>query len=252
LAVTGTDVRDDWMKRTGPFYPLLIAFRLQSSLPVAGGLEPTSEDLSRGGPWTIGVGVLIGLGLAVLATMLLWSPLVPAISATLLVAIWVFVTGGFAERGVVSSLLDLGGQTREVGSGHLLAAVLVRLGLLLGTAPAAWAMALVVSSVTGKLAWLVATRPPWDVPLDDEPEREPVAAGLTPPRWGVVGLIAVAAVVAFTGPWGVGLLVAATAMGWAAGRMRVSRATLVGTVELVALVAIAIAAPATVSPLVSR
>jgi TctA family transporter len=134
----------------------------------------------------------------------------------------------------------------------LLAAILVRLGLLLGTSPSGWAMALVASSIAGKLAWLVATRAPRDLPLDDESEVEPVAAGLTPPRWGVVGLIAICGVVAFTGPWGVGLLVAATAMGWGARRLGISRATLVGVVELAAMIAIAIAVPATVSPLVSR
>lgn len=250
--------RDQWMRRLGPFYPLLVAFQLQTDLPVARELRPDGEDIGRAAPWVIGVGALVGLGLAAVATLLLWTPLVPAIVAALLVALGVFTSGAFAERGLASAVVKGLGEVGSVGSGHLLAAVLVRLGLLLGTSTAAWTAALVVPLVVGKLALLVQVRPPWDLFTDEEePEAgsgdAALAEGLGLGAWAVILAVALAASIAFAGGWG--LLIAGLALGCGALGRRVAileRPAVVGLVEVIALVVIAASAPAEVSPLIAR
>jgi len=250
IGTMGADVRDDWMKRTGPFYPLLVAFRLHSELPVANQLEPTEEDLSQVAPWIMGVAIVWGGALALLATALLWSPLVPAIAATLLVAVAAFVTGAYAERGLVRLVLRQPEADAHLGSGHLLAAALVRLGILLGTAPSAWVPALVLSALAGKLTYLVTVRAPWD--LDTEAERQPLARGLSPVRWGIIGFIALLAAVAFAGAWGLAVVIVALGIGWLGTRYRGSGpAGFVGLAEVAALVLVAAIDPASVSPLIA-
>ncbi len=253
MSTLASEVRDEWMKRTGPFYPLLVAFRLHTRLPIAATLEPTEEDVRRASPWIMGVAFLLGGGLALCATFLRWSPLVPAIAATLLISCAAFVTGAYSERGLVASVQGLWGDGVSTGSGHLLAAVLVRLGLVLGTAPHAWPAAFVLAAVSGKLAYLVAERLPWDMGDDPDNRRSPIAEGLTPARWGVIGVSALLASLAFAGPWGLVALAVAVGLGaYAAGpQRRLSPGAVVGVVELLALVLIAATAPAAVSPLVS-
>jgi len=256
--VTAVDERDEWMKRTGPFYPLLVAFRLHTRLPVAADLEPTAEDLSRAAPWTIAVAFASGGALAVLAWLLLRTPLVPAIVATLLVAIGVFVSGAFAEHGLASVLARRIGAGAAVGSGHLLAAVLLRIGLLLGTAPEAWASALVLSTVAGKLAQLVAVRPPWSAWLAGnavdagEGDGDPLARGLSPSRWVAVASVVVLGAIAFAGAHGLLAIAASTAFGAFARRRHFDADMLVGACELMTLVVVAASSPAVVSPLIAR
>lgn len=252
--VSGSDTRDDWMKRTGPFYPLLVSFRLQTNLPVAESLSPTEADLRRSAPWLIAVGVIVGVSLSLLGRVLLWSPLVPAISATLLITIGVFLTGAYAERGLTSVVVGLMGSAGGAGSGHLLAAALLRLGLLLGTATHAWSAAFVVAAVAGKVTYLVAVaRPQRLLHRDpDDDEAEGFVAGMTPAAWAIAAAVALLAVVAYAGLAGFIALVIAVGIGAAGQRKSSDRsASLVGIAELAAFIIIAAGAPAAVSPLIS-
>ena len=260
--VNAGQARDEWMKRTGPFYPLLVAFRLHSNLPLASDLEPSSDDLQRAAPWTIAAGAITGAGLAFVAAILLRTPLVPAISATLLIALWIFASGAFAEKGMLRLLSRTFAGGAAIGSGHLLAAVLLRLGLVIGTAPESWTAALVVSAVAGRLAYLISLRPPWSLlgsahgggPAEDAAAQEnPLARGLTPFRWAVVAAVVLLTNVALAGGWGMVILSFSAAIGAVGHRFaaRSSSAAVVGAAELIALVIVAASSPALVSPLIA-
>lgn len=256
--MTAVDERDEWMKRTGPFFPLLVAFRMHSRLPVAADLDPTEDDVRRAVPWTLAVGFAVGGALSLVAWLLLRTPLVPAIVATLLVAMGVFVSGAFAEYGLAGVLARRIGAGSSIGSGHLLAAVLLRIGLFLGTAPEAWVAALVLSLVAGRLGYLLLLRPPWVVWMgaasDASESDDPAASGLSTSSWAVLATVVVLGAIAFAGARSLLIVLGCVAVAALArrARHRLDAEVVVAVCELLALVVLAASSPAVVSPLIAR
>jgi cobalamin synthase len=214
--------RDEWMRRMGPFYPLLVAFQLQSRLPVAVSLEPNDQDIERAQPWLPAVGLCIGLAMAALLLALRGLALAPTASAALLISAGVLITGGWFEVGLgratelAGSWLDPHGRA---GAGRLAItialglALLCKFGALTGTSPSLWIGGLVSAAVVARWSVLVAQKlPEWSerehaYDLGSEPSR---LEG--PPRWvGFAVATAVAlvtVVVAGRGPGLVALLLA--------------------------------------------
>ena len=149
--------REEWMRRTGPLYPGLVALRLLTRLPVLRGADPSGEDTGRAAPWFPVVGSLVGGVVAALALLILEVELVPAIVAALVLASAALVTGGLHEAELARTADLLGAnegdyelQTGKIGMYGVLAVVTlfaVRWILLLGTDPAEWIGALVASQV---------------------------------------------------------------------------------------------------------
>lgn len=218
-------MRDEWMRRTGPFYPLLVAFQLQSFLPVARSLEPSAEDLQRARLWLPVVGALAGAGLALVAALLAGT-LAPVVVAGLVVAVGAVATGGRFEVGLARAAERLAGgalagEPAVVPIALSLAVLLLlRAACLGGIELGAWAGALVASHVAGRFAMLASLEIPelWRGTLaagDDGPAR---------PRWvpfAIVGAIAVV-VVGVVGR-GVGITALALAVVVAVAAIQIGR-----------------------------
>ncbi len=154
--------REEWMRRTGPLYPGLVALRLLTRLPVLRGADPNSEDTGRSAPWFPVVGSLVGGVVAGVALVVLEVELVPAIVAALVLAIAAVMTGGLHEAELARTADMLGANEDDyeddyeihagrIGMYGILSVVTlfaVRWILLLGTDPAEWIGALVASQVT--------------------------------------------------------------------------------------------------------
>jgi hypothetical protein len=155
------DPRDWWMRRTGPFYSLLVAARGQTRLPVAPDLAPTATDRARARAWAPAVGALLGLALAVLAWIAGQLGLATGLIAALVACGWVIAGGAWAELGAAKIGERLIGRHAAEAAGvegvepaglWLIAAftlavavsLLIRTAGLLGTNTAAWIELLIV------------------------------------------------------------------------------------------------------------
>lgn len=152
-------LRRSWRRSLGPLYPAAVALQFLTRLPMPRSLDPEPTDLAAAAMWFPAVGVIVGGLLALTAGALMAVPLAPGVVAALLMPLAVLATGGFHEDGLADTADGIGGgYTREtrlqimrdsrVGSYGALALVLLvlaRYACLLGTAPAAWPVALVVS-----------------------------------------------------------------------------------------------------------
>lgn len=95
--------RDEWMRRTGPLYPGLVALCCLSAIPLPRGLEPTGEDIARAAWWFPVVGAGIATSLAALAWFLSAIGLVPGVTALIVVIAGVVGTRAMLERGVAAT-----------------------------------------------------------------------------------------------------------------------------------------------------
>jgi hypothetical protein len=154
------DPRDWWMRRTGPFYSLLVAARGQTRLPVAPDLAPTATDRARARAWAPAVGALLGLALAVLAWIAGQLGLATGLIAALVACGWVIAGGAWAELGAAKigerligrHAAEAGVEGVEPAGLWLIAAftlavavsLLIRTAGLLGTNTAAWIELLIV------------------------------------------------------------------------------------------------------------
>jgi len=200
--------RDEWMRRTGPLYPALVALRLLTRAPVLSGAVPSEEDMARSAVWFPVVGGLVGAALAAIAALVLETDLVAAIGAALVLALAVFATGAIHESGLArtadalgSSASDdsrpayerLGGEIGFYGLLAVLAVIAVRGILLLGTRPTEWAGALVASQIAMRWTLLLLLRI-GDRLGSPEPGRRTLSVG--PFSWAVFGVASAFAVIA--------------------------------------------------------
>jgi cobalamin synthase len=203
------DSRDQWQRRAGPFYSLLVAGKQQTRLPLAKDLEPSSEDVVRSWAWLPIAGLILGCGLAVIASLLLRTALVPIVVAALVVALGVFATGGWLELGVaraVDALMRSTDRAVSDSSSVTMSVVLVLLvvleaAMLVGTRPSAWVGALVVSHLVGRWSMLLAIAlPRWrslvGIAMTPPPHEGTPDVGIDSPSWLAIG---VASGVAFMG-----------------------------------------------------
>lgn len=155
--------RDEWMRRTGPLYPALVAVRELSALPVLRGIEPTADDRVRSAPWFPAIGGLIGGLVGLVALGLLATKLVPAIAGVAALAVAVALSAAVFEVGlarVVDKLaagdVDDDPYGRRVlgvpGFAAVAAVMALRVILLLGIEPSWWIGALLTSQVV--LRWV--------------------------------------------------------------------------------------------------
>lgn len=162
--------RDEWMRRSGPLYPGLVALRCLTRLPLPAGLaQPTAEDVQRAAAWFPVVGGLLGGVLAGVLAVGLGLGLVPAVAVALALVLEPVLTGGLHEAGVARVAGETarglgGGDDGADGDGGVVgpvavgAVLVVRAIGLLGVAAGAWVGALVVSRMVGRWAVLVMDR----------------------------------------------------------------------------------------------
>jgi hypothetical protein len=259
--------RDEWMKRTGPFFPMLVAYKLQTALPVARDLALSPEDSEQAAAWWPVVALVSGLVLSLLAEILLQGALVPALSGTLLAVLAFSLTGGLTDRSLAITAARLwrnwGADSSEVGddlsvpSGTLLGLVLARTLILISTSTAAWPGVLLATLVCGRLAALTAVmvapvgaRTSADVAALARASFVHVAAVSTLAFVVAVGfvglpgfwLLPVVALIALVGRWLVAKL---------GGLDSSAVAALVGLAELLLLLIMAVIYPTVASPFVA-
>lgn len=260
--------RDEWMRRTGPLYPVLVAVWMLTRVPLPRSFEPSSEDLGRAAPWFPLVGALLGAVLAVVAGVLLATDLVPALVAAAIIGLLIAGTGGLRELGAIRTADRLRDQDDYVPSGTLsiygllaLAAVVGLRGLaLLGIDTGTWTEALIISSAIAHLVPLLLLQlgDSLEPPL---PERGSVlthrlswtmfgivaggTALLALVLGGLVGLLAL--FLAGAAAFGIGLIMQRRFGGLTGDGL----ATAAAACELIVLMCFAAAAPAATSPWVS-
>jgi len=260
--------RDEWMRRTGPLYPAMVALRQLTRLPVLRGVTPTLEDLTRAAPWYAAIGGLVG-GLVALAAMLVQATdMVPAIAGATAVALSVILGGGLHEGGFARAVeLIAGGADREqpyarealglYGVVAVISLLAARALLLLGIAPGSWIGALILGHIA--LGWVpVFLSRVGDKVGEPLPGERTLLCGQ--PSWASVGIgagFAVVVGVLFGGGVGILALVAAAAVAFGLGLffqrryngLSASSLAASGVVcELVVLLIFAAAHPATASP----
>ncbi len=149
--------RDEWMRKTGPLFPGLVALRQLTTLPMPAGLQATGGDTGRAAPWYPVIGALVGCLLAILAVVIDATDLVPAITGLAVCAAAIAVSGAMHETGFARTVDAITGEAaagRSLGLPGLLAllaAVAGRAVLLLGIDPSAWPGALITSQIA--LRW---------------------------------------------------------------------------------------------------
>jgi adenosylcobinamide-GDP ribazoletransferase len=261
--------RDEWMRRTGPLYPVLVAIWMLTRVPMPRSFEPSSEDLGRAAPWFPLVGALMGAALAVIAAILLETALVPALVAAVVIGLLVAGTGGLGELAATRTADRVrDDEDAYAPSGSLtiygllaLAAVVGLRGLaFLGIDTGTWAAALIVSQAIAHWVPLLLLQlgDTLDTPL---PRRGSVLAGRI--GWtvfaiasGATALLALvlggaagflAMLLAGAAAFGVGLLLQRRFGGLTGDGL----ATAAAACELIVLLCFAAAAPAATSPWVS-
>ena len=180
--------RDEWMRRSGPLYPGLVAACCLTRLPVPAGLaQPTAADVQRAAVWFPVVGGLLGAALAGVIAVGVGVGLVPAVAAALALMLEPVLTGGLHEAGVARVAGQVGQELRRGGTpdasggsgGHgdvavagavaVVAVLAVRGVGLLGVAAGAWVGALVVSRMVARWAVLVMDALDEKAPAQDGP-----------------------------------------------------------------------------------
>lgn len=208
--------RDEWMRRTGPLYPGIVALRNLTVVRLPRVLEPTEDDLARSAPWFAVIGALVGGILALAAILLLRADLVPAIAGGIVLVLAVVVSGALHEVGLTRSVDVLAAgssddtyyDTPDTRSG--LYGLLALMGLftvralgLLGTDTDVWVAAIVISQIT--LRWSVLLLLKIGDRLGDPP-RAPRTLMVGEFSWAMFGAAtAIASVIAVILAGGLGL-----------------------------------------------
>lgn len=261
--------RDEWMRRTGPFYPGLVALCALTIVPLPQGLSPTRDDLRRSAKWFPVVGAAIGATMAVLAKLLLWLELVPAVVAILVIFTTIVLSGSGMIMAVARMAQRMSltvGRTRDnvllgVGILALMGVLAIRGVALLGTAPDDWGTALLCSETMAywTVLFLLYVGDCLDEPTTDNTVRLAVGA-VSLPSFGIgsaiAGGIAVAGLL-WSGTVVLAAVVLVAAIAFALGVLLQRRygglsdtslATIAIVCEIAVLLAFASAHPATISP----
>lgn len=156
------DARDDWMRRLGPLYPVLVALGCLTRVPLPRGLTPAPEDLARSTPWFPLVGVALGILMAGVAAVCTYVGLVPAIAGVLALMAGLVITGGMLEIGLAETAEAASSARPADERERRLAGVLAVSGLvtlralgLLGMATDAWLAGLAVAAMIARWCPLV-------------------------------------------------------------------------------------------------
>ncbi len=256
--------RDEWMRRTGPLYPALVALRLLTRAPVLRGVELTDDDTGRAAVWFTVVGALVGAALALIALIVLAVDLVPAIVAALVLALAMVVTGALHE-GQLARAADLLGRDDDrsgfegrLGLYGLLAVVILfamRWILLLGIDRDAWPGALIAGQVAVRWVPLFLLRI-GDRVEEPEPGRSLLIGPFSWAGFGIASGVAVIAALGFGGAAGLVSLLLCAGVAFVVGLFferrygGLSTATLGAAsmvCELTVFACFAIAAPAVTS-----
>lgn len=198
---------------------LIVACRYLTVLPLP--LEAVPGDLGRAAGWFPVVGLLLGLALG--AAALLLDPVLPPLAgAVLLVALWAGLTGGLHLDGLADTLDGLGGgwsreealaimRDERIGAYGVTAIALVvalKIATLASLEPGLRWRALLLAPALGRLGPLVLAR--LCPPARAEGAGHAFALAVSGRSLVAAVLVAVAAALGLTGPWGA-LLVAAVA-----------------------------------------
>lgn len=157
----------DWREKLGVLFGLMVAVQFLTRLPAPRDLNPTEKEFAECSVWFPAVGLIVGGILAVVTSVLFSLPLAPGISALLVIALGVLLTGGFHEDGIADSADGFGGGWKKedvlrimrdsrIGSYGALVLVFVitmRVAFLWGMDTAYWAGALVVAHVLSR--WVI-------------------------------------------------------------------------------------------------
>jgi adenosylcobinamide-GDP ribazoletransferase len=260
--------RDEWMRRTGPLYPFMVALQVLTKLPVLRGVEPTSEDRQRAVIWFPVVGGLLGGTLALVAWILLETSLVPAVAAAFALGGAVAVRGAVHEIAITRYADQLSRDRDDYDTSLGLAGIIALLTALalrgvafLGIDTDDWIGALVVSQLVA--AWAVLLLIKLGAPPDESAYAPPEGLAIGGFSWSLLGIasgIGLVVAVLF-GRWtGVlalmltGLVVFVVGMFFQRREEEIGHVQLAvaaGVCELVVLLTFAIAHPADISPWVS-
>ncbi|MCG8420491.1 MAG: adenosylcobinamide-GDP ribazoletransferase [Proteobacteria bacterium] len=161
-----TAERDEWMRRTGPLYPGLVALCYLTAVPLPRGLEPTEDDVVRSAVWFPLVGGIAGTVLYSLAQLLRAANLATAVAAIFIVVAGVAGTRAMRELGVGKTADRLGGLRANVSASEItahgaiaiVAALALRAGALISTDVGVWFAALVISQASAYWAMLLALK----------------------------------------------------------------------------------------------
>lgn len=156
-----TPERDEWMRRLGPFYPGLVAICSLTAAPLPAGLQPSQDDLLRSATWFPVVGVAVGALLAMVAELLLWCGVVPALAGLLVIAVALMVTGPATATAAARTIVAMRGSTPRAGGDSpatvltVVALVAIRVVALLATDTDTWEISLLLSEMTSYWAVLL-------------------------------------------------------------------------------------------------
>ncbi len=209
---------------------LRLAIRFLTRIPLPGDHEASPEDLARSVAWYPAVGLLVGGLLALAARLLRASPLAPIAAAAILAVLPALITGGLHEDGLADAadgLLSGRGPERALeimrdsrvgafGGLALAAVLLLRLGLVAGTDPGRWGLALITSHIAAR-----AAAPPLLFGLDyaraGQGLAEPLIAGLREEHVAAALGGAAALLLLLAGPTGLVLIAAVAGVATACG-----------------------------------
>ena len=94
--------REEWVRRAGPFYVLLVAAGLQTRLPLATGLSSSDDDGPRGALYLPLIGLGLGTLAAFIAAICSELGLGAMVGAVVVSAAVVLAGGGWAEAALAS------------------------------------------------------------------------------------------------------------------------------------------------------
>ncbi len=175
-------LRDEWIRRTGPAYPVFVAYRLQSRLPLAVELQPSAEDVHRARPWLLLVGLGIGALAGGVATVFGNYGGTPAAAAVAIVLSFL-LSAGYFEVGLARSVEGAGRwflkeDDRAVsylsGPAALIISFFLPFAALLSLPSDQWLGVLVCAHLVARWSCLLA-----DLSVD---WRRDIQLG-NPPRW---------------------------------------------------------------------
>jgi adenosylcobinamide-GDP ribazoletransferase len=252
------------MRRLGPLYPGAVAIRQTTAIRWPSDLRATADDSVRSAPWMVAVGAALGIVAWLIGWLAGQLGIVPALRATLAVIALVGLSAAILDVGLARTIerwlsrdddapLTLG----PAGVTSLVAAALIRVVAVIAIRPSAWLAALVLAPLIGRWSALLLQRL-GDVLEPPASDRRSLVVGEV--GWGQVGVVtALVGLLAVLGLGWTALLVVggAGAVALAVGLGSESRrggldgdslAAAAAACEVLALVAIAAIAPATVSP----
>ncbi len=98
--MTTQAARDEWLRKAGPLYPLIVAAKLQTRLLLVPSLVESADDRERAEPYLPVVAGILGALLYVLYRLLAGFGLPSSVCAVLILAASVTLTGAWLEVGL--------------------------------------------------------------------------------------------------------------------------------------------------------